>query len=144
MLVNCPNCGTRQAKSVKTIKISQTIQDHTLTHEVDAIYECPKCKSTFNSNLGASKTVHPESVQPTFLHLIDRLSNVQLGLIENLEKLRRNLDLLESERPSVLFDLETLRKNSEYKADGLEEDVNKLREEIRDLKEVLGLKKQSD
>lgn len=130
MLVNCPNCGTRQ--------------DHTLTPEVDTIYECPKCKATFNSNSGASKTVHLESLQPTFLHLIDRLSNVQSGLIENLEKLRRNLYLLESERPSVLFELETLRKSSEFKADGLEEDVNKLREEIRDLKDVLGLKKQSD
>jgi hypothetical protein len=62
-----------------------------------------------------------------------------MGLKRNLANLRSNLGLLETERSGVLFELEAVRRDSKSRADGLEEDVNRLRLDIQDLRSILGL-----
>ncbi len=139
MAVNCPNCGTKQTSTPKKVTVLQVKQDETLTPEVDIeVFACPKCKTVFNQDT-SSQTSRPQNDEPTITGLIEKICQVQLGFKQNLENLRRNLGLLETERSEVLFELETLRKDSESRADGLEDDVNKLREEIQGLKDVLGL-----
>jgi hypothetical protein len=104
------------------------------------VFECPKCKKVFNQNTDP-QTSSPQNSEPTIINLVEKLCLIKIGLKQNLANLKNNLGLLETERSEVLFELETLRKESESRADGLEEDVNRLREEIQDLREVLGLQK---
>jgi hypothetical protein len=137
----CPNCGTKQANAARTVKVLQVTQDNSITPEVDIkVFECPTCNTPFTQNVTTQNTNQPNLDKP-FTSSIERLGKVQHDFKLNLENLRRNLSALQTERPGVLFELETMRKDSESKADVLEEDVNRLRLEIQDLKDLLGLGK---
>jgi len=143
MAVYCPNCGAKQASTARIVTVLQTRQDGTTMPEVDIqVFECPTCKMIFSQDVTpqTAKSQNPNS----WTALTERLEKVQLGLKQNLENLRQNLSFLETECSDVLFELETIRKDSESKAIGLEEDVNRLREEIHDLKNALGLSNQTD
>jgi hypothetical protein len=145
LLVNCPNCGTKQTSAVKNwtimpIKRAVAI----ITPEIHVgTYECPKCKVTFKSAMPV-ETVHFEKQQEqTVTVLIGKLTQIRLGLIQNLNNLRRNLEVLESERSGVLFEIGEFKRDAESKAVGLESEVNDLREDIRCLRDLLGLDKDS-
>jgi rubredoxin len=142
-MVNCPNCGAKQTSVTRTVTALQ-VKNGILTPEYDVeIFECPKCKYIFNPSHNAFRQKRQQqNNESSVTVLYERLSEVQLGFKQNIANLRRNLATLETERPSVLLELETLRKDSESRAVGLEEDVNRLRGEIRDLREVLGLNAQ--
>ncbi|MFA5366095.1 MAG: hypothetical protein WC325_13010 [Candidatus Bathyarchaeia archaeon] len=75
--------------------------------------------------------------------MIERLNEIRSGFKQNLDKLRRNLEMLESERSGVLFEIEAVKKDAESKAVGLETEISQLREDITSLKEILGLKTES-
>jgi hypothetical protein len=135
----CPYCGTKQAHAARTVKVLQVTQDDTINPEVNLeVFECPTCNTAFTQNATTQNANKPKLDNP-FTSSIEKLGKVQHGFKQNLENLRRNLSELQTERSGVLFELETVRKNSESKADVLEEDVNRLRLEIQDLKELLGL-----
>jgi len=53
--------------------------------------------------------------------------------------LREKIGRLETERASLLVDIEELKKVAEARANALEVDVKELREELRSLKELLGV-----
>src|SRR3972149_610640 len=143
MTVNCPNCKTKQTTTPKTITVLQVKQDDALTPEVDIeVFECPKCKTIFNQDTN-NQTDNPQKGKPTITDTIKKLCQVQLGLKQNLKNLRCNLGLLETERSGVLFELEALRRDSESRAEGLEEEIIKLRDESQGLKDVLGLSNES-
>ncbi len=115
------------------------MQDERLTPEVDIlVFECPKCKTVFNQH-PTSQISQPQNSEPTTADLIEKLIQIQNGLKKNLATLRSNLGFLETKCSGALFELENLRRDSESKAYGLEEDVNRLREEIQGLKDALGL-----
>ncbi len=143
-MVNCPNCGTTQT----TVKNNWTIQpkraDAIVTPEIYVgVYECPKCKASFKSAMPAQTAVPAQSVEPTVSVLIGRLNEIRSGFRQNLDNLRRNLEVLESERSGVLFEIESVKKDAESKAVGLEVEISQLREDITSLKELLGLKTES-
>jgi hypothetical protein len=144
-LVNCPNCGTKQATAVKNWTITPIKRAAAIiTPEIHVgTYECPKCKVTFKSAMPV-ETVHFEKQQEqTVTVLIGKLTEIRLGLIQNLNNLRRNLEVLESERSGVLFEIGEFKRDAESKAVGLESEVNDLREDIRCLRDLLGLDKDS-
>ncbi len=142
MAVNCPNCGTKQTNAARTVTILQTIQDGAIPTEVDVdIFECTTCKALFTQDI-TTQIDNPKN-EKSWTGLMERLSKVQLGLKQNLANLRENLIVFETECSGVLFELETIRKGSESKAIGLKEDVNRLRAEIQDLRDALGLKKET-
>jgi predicted RNase H-like nuclease (RuvC/YqgF family) len=91
----------------------------------------------------AQTAVPSQSVEPTVSILIERLNEIRSGFKQNLDKLRRNLEMLESERSGVLFEIEAVKKDAESKAVGLETEISQLREDITSLKELLGLKTES-
>jgi uncharacterized protein (UPF0335 family) len=71
--------------------------------------------------------------------LVERLKEVREGLKRTLRSLREKISRLETERASLLVDIEELKKVAEARANALEVDVKELREELRSLKELLGL-----
>ncbi len=145
-MVNCPNCGTQQSTAIKNWTITPIKREDTIiTPEIYvSVYECPKCKAIFKSATPAQfapsalQGITPEG-QDTFSGLIQRLTAIRSGLIQNRNNLRRNLEILEAERSGVLFEMETFRRDAESKAEVLEDDITRLREEIRCLRELLGL-----
>ena len=73
-----------------------------------------------------------------------RLRGIEGSLRENLENLHEQVLVIQS-KPELLSQLKIFRSDMENKANSLEADVNKLREEVKKIKELLGvnLKKQN-
>lgn len=113
----CPNCGTKQTRAAKTVTVLQVSTDNTITPEVNLeLFECPICNTAFTQNSTAQNPNH-SNVENPFNASMERLSKVQQSFKINLENLRRNINSLQTERSSVLCELETRRKDTESKAD---------------------------
>ena len=80
----------------------------------------------------------PDNPEPTITDLIEKIVEIRLGLIDTLKNLRSNLQVLESQSPTVLFEVEEYKRTAESKAINLESEVNRLREELRSIKDLLG------
>ena len=93
-------------------------------------YECPDCEKRFRVTLG-KRTVTHKSV-------IEKIRDIEEGLMQTLKKLRERIETLESEKANLLKEIEQLKKAAEKKADTLEDEVSSLREEVKSLKELLG------
>ncbi len=70
--------------------------------------------------------------------LVERIKEIREGLKQTLRVLREKINRLETERASLLVDIEKLKKVAEARANALEVDVKELREELRSLRELLG------
>lgn len=140
-MVNCPNCGAKQELAVKNWTIQPINKEASLEvpEVLVTVFECPQCKVKFESPVADPA----ESEEETFTSLVERIVEIRLGLIQTLNNLKQNLQALESERPSVLFEIEEFKKDAESRASELEVEVNELREELRSLKDLLGLGKET-
>ena len=67
-----------------------------------------------------------------------KLEDIITGLKENLEGLRECRSIMES-KPDLLDFLESYRLDMEIRANELEADVQRLRDDIKSIKELLGL-----
>jgi len=136
-LVECPNCGTEVAAAVKCWTVSprkQTAAGNVPEFRV-GIFECPKCRSKFRSRVGPeARATETASVRS----LIERIKEIREGLIQTLGVLRDRLKTLETDRSSLLLEIEKLKEAAESRADALEVEVSQLRAELKSLKELLG------
>jgi len=136
-LVECPNCGTEIAAAVKCWTVSprkQTEAGNVPEFRV-GIFECPKCRSKFRSRVGPeARATETASVRS----LIERIKEIREGLIQTLGVLRDRLKTLETDRSSLLLEIEKLKEAAESRADALEVEVSQLRAELKSLKELLG------
>jgi len=85
---------------------------------------------------------HAETTNtPSIEKLVSRLREIQSGLKQNLASLHLKLELLDA-KPELLFSLESesARQDAETCANSLEAEVEQLREELRTIKALLGLK----
>jgi len=74
---------------------------------------------------------------PTIGESADRLVEIQLGLKRDLANLHQKLEVLCSE-PELLTRIENAKRDAESRANNLEAEVNKLREELKAIKDLLG------
>jgi predicted nucleic acid-binding Zn-ribbon protein len=136
-LVECPNCGTEVATAVKSWTVSPGKQRATgdVPEFRVGIFECPKCKSKFRSRVDC----RTNSVETTNVrNLVEKIKEIREGLMQTLTVLREKVKTLETERSSLLVEIEKLKKVAESRANDLEIEVNQLREELKSLKELLG------
>lgn len=70
-------------------------------------------------------------------NLVDRVSEIREGLEQTLKTLRERINKLETERGSLLLEIEGLKKAAESRANTLEMEVSELRKEIKAMKELL-------
>ncbi len=75
--------------------------------------------------------------KPSILELVIRLKEIQLGLKLNVARLHEDLAMLEDEA-GLQSNLEIARKDAEDRAHSLALEVEHLREELKDLKKLLG------
>jgi DNA repair exonuclease SbcCD ATPase subunit len=136
-LVDCPNCGTEVATAIKCWTVSSA--KHTAKGRIPefrvGIFKCPKCKSKFRSKI--SSTAKP--VETDVEDLAAKIKEIHQGLTQTLRTLREKIKTLETERWSLLVEIEGLKKVAESRANALETEVNQLREELRSLRELLGV-----
>jgi len=135
-LVNCPNCGFDVKAPVKTWPIpSRRPSKEGGATKLAAIFECPKCKARFRSAIDATvrsqKTVNIKD-------MVGKIRTVKEGLMQTLVNLREKIRTLETERASLMVEIEKLRKAAESRANVLENEVSALREEVKSFRDLLG------
>jgi vacuolar-type H+-ATPase subunit I/STV1 len=141
-LVDCPKCGTKVATAIKCWTVSpakHTAKGHRPEFRV-GIFKCPKCQAKFRSKV--SSTAKPE--ETNFSDLIAKIKEVHQGLTQTLRTLRERINTLETERGSLLVEIEKLKKVAESRANALETEVNQLRDELRSLRELLGVNEEAE
>jgi vacuolar-type H+-ATPase subunit I/STV1 len=135
-LVDCPNCGTEVATAIKCWTVAPA--KHRATGDIPefrvGIFKCPKCKSKFRSKVDA--TAKP--VKTNVKDLIVKVNAIREGLTQTLRTLQEKIRMLETERVSLLVEIEKLKKFAESRANALETEVKRLREELKSLRELLG------
>ena len=70
--------------------------------------------------------------------MVEKIKDIREGLTQTLKVLREKINTLETERASLLVEIEQLKKAAESRANALEFEVKQLREEIESLRELLG------
>jgi len=141
-LVDCPKCGTKVATAVKcwtVTPVKPSVRGNIHEFKV-GIFECPKCKFKFRSKVDA--TTKP--VETNVNDLVLKIKEIHEGLTQTLRTLRKKMTTLETERMSLLVEIEKLKKVAESRANALEDEVNQLREELKSLRELLGANEETD
>jgi hypothetical protein len=75
---------------------------------------------------------------PKLEELIGKLEEIQLGLQRNLSILHQTIETLDSS-PELFNSLGLFEKDAESRASNLEAEVKQLREQLKIIKEILGL-----
>ena len=136
-MADCPNCGTRVAVAVKCWTVSPA--KHTARGDVPefrvGLFECPNCKKKFRVRVAPEAKIAEVT---SIASLVVKLEEIRQGLSISLLVLRKKIRTLETEKGSLLFEVEKLKKVAETRASALEAEVNELREELRSLRELLG------
>ncbi|MGB9841887.1 MAG: hypothetical protein ACPLKZ_04090 [Candidatus Bathyarchaeales archaeon] len=104
------------------------------------LFKCPECKSTFKSKV--STTVAPAETKDVKI-LAEKVKDIHEGLTQTLKFLREKISALETERASLLMEIEQLKKVAESRASALEVEIKQLREDIRALRELLGVNEEA-
>ena len=136
-MADCPNCETHVAVAIKCWTVSPA--KHAARGDIPefrvGIFECPECKIKFRSRVAPkAKSAEVTNVAT----LIAKIEEIRQGLKQTLRVLREKMKTLETERSSVLVEVENLKKVAEIRASALEAEVNELREELKSLRELLG------
>jgi septal ring factor EnvC (AmiA/AmiB activator) len=134
-LADCPNCGTEVEVAAKcwTVAPAKLSATGYVPEFRVGIFECPSCKSKFRSRVDKPADLNNVRV------LVERIQEIREGLKRTLRVLREKIERLETERASLLVDIEKLKRVAEARANALEIDVKELREELRSLRELLGV-----
>ncbi|MEM2998919.1 MAG: hypothetical protein QW674_06305 [Candidatus Bathyarchaeia archaeon] len=137
-MVNCPNCGTAVTTAVKCWTVSPAKQaEYGVIPEFRVgLFKCPECKSTFRSKVN-NTTKHLETGNVKIL--AEKVKDIHEGLTQTLRFLREKINALETERQSLLMEIEQLKKVAESRANTLEVEIKQLREDIKALRELLGV-----
>jgi len=141
-LVSCPNCGTEVATAVKCWTVAHA--KHKAIGDIPefrvGIFKCPKCNSKFRSKVDA--TTNP--AKTNLKDLVAKTKEIHEGLTQTLRSLHENIKTLETDRATLLVEIDNLKKVAQSRANALETEVNRLREELKSLRELLGASKEVD
>jgi hypothetical protein len=141
-LVNCPNCGFSVTAPVKTWPIpSHRPPRENEETKLVGIFECPGCKARFRSGIVA-KMRSQETI--SIKDMVGRVRTVKEGLMQTLVNLRDKIKTLETERANLMVEIENLRRVAESRADALENEVTRLREEVKSFRDLLGCVKEEE
>lgn len=135
-MVDCPNCGTEVATAVKcwtVAPVRHTAKGITPAFRV-GIFVCPTCKSKFRAKANATAEPKETNVKDLFT----KLKEIHEGLTQTLRTLKKKIAKFETERTSLLVEIENLKKVAESRANALETEVDQLREELKALRDLLG------
>ena len=139
-MVDCPKCGNDVKTPLKTWPIpSGEPLGESEKPRLVGIYECPNCKARFRYALetetGVGETANIKNV-------VERVKGIKGELMQTLTNLREKINTLETERASLMVEIENLRKVASSRVETLESEVGMLRSEVKSLRELLGYKEE--
>lgn len=141
-MVSCPNCGTEVAAAIKCWTVAHV--KHKATGDIPelrvGIFMCPKCKSKFRSKVDVAANPGNANLKA----LVAKTLEIHEGLTQTLRSLHEKIKILETERASLLVEIDNLKKVAQSRANFLAIEVNRLREELKSLRELLGPSKEVD
>ena len=141
-LVNCPKCGNDVKTPVKNwpIPSREPLKEGEKPRLV-GIFECPNCKARFRS---AVETETEPRKAENIKNAVEKIKGIRGELMQTLTHLREKINTLETERASLMGEIENLRKVAESKVDALESEVGMLRNEVKSLRDLLGYKEEEE
>jgi DNA repair exonuclease SbcCD ATPase subunit len=139
-LVNCPKCGSGVENPSKTWPIPSREGLKEGEHpRLVGIFECPSCKARFRS---AVETETELGGTANIKNMVERIKGIKGELMQTLMNLREKISTLETERASLMVEIENLRRVAESRVDALEGEVSMLRNEVKSLRDLLGYKEE--
>ncbi len=70
--------------------------------------------------------------------IVRKVKEIHEGLEKTLANLRDRINLLETDRAGLLVEIERLKNAAESRAEVLETEIGRLRQEVNTLKDILG------
>ena len=135
-MVNCPKCGSTVQNPLKSwpIPTRRPLKEGEKPR-LAGIFECSECRARFRAavQLGAEA---PQAV--SIKDMVGKIKGIKDELMLTLMNLREKIKTLETERASLLKEIENLREVAETRANALQDEVVMLREEVRSLRDLLG------
>lgn len=132
-MVTCPKCGTNVETPMKTLSLpKKSSKTGDKSKIAMGMFLCPSCKTRFRASF-------EEPVEATNIKSVaEDLRGIEGEFVNTLKNLREKMQKLESERSSLLLEIEGLKKAAESKASAIENEITMLRDEVKSLKELLG------
>ena len=134
-MVTCPKCKATVDTPIKEFILPRKTTrpgEKPKTTTAIGMFECPSCKTEFRATF--DKAVDPTSIKS----MVKKIKIVEGALVNTLKNLHEKIQSLETERSSLLLEIEELKKMAESKATALESEITMLREEVKSLKDLLG------
>jgi uncharacterized protein YlxW (UPF0749 family) len=132
-LVTCPKCGTTVEPPTKTwtlpIKTTKSGEEQRMTV---GMFKCPNCQKRFRAQ------VEMPTEGKSIKGMVAKIKDIEGEFVNTLKNLREKLQKLETERSSLLLEIDELKKAAESKASAIENEITMLRDEVKSLKELLG------
>jgi hypothetical protein len=133
-LVKCPKCGAEAGAPSKTWSISRKTTKSGTGEVVFGTFECLQCGHKFRTAVrGDAKG------ELSIKGMAERIRGIEGELTNTLKNLREKLKTLSTERSNLIVEIDELKKMAEAKADALESEIGMLKEEVKSLKQLLGV-----
>jgi uncharacterized Zn finger protein (UPF0148 family) len=133
-LVKCPKCGAEAGAPSRTWSIPRKTAKRGTGEMVFGTFQCPACGHKFRT---ATKSDAKEEL--SIKGMAEKIKGIEGELTNTLKNLREKLKTLSTERSNLLLEIDGLKKMAEAKADALESEIGMLREEVKSLKQLLGV-----
>jgi len=133
-LVKCPKCGTEAFTPVKTWALPSRKQGEQPNLTV-GIYECSNCKARFRAAVAPQAKMESTA---SIKSMVERIRDIKGELMLTLKNLREKIETLETERANLMIEIDKLRKVAESRVNALDSEVHTLREQVEDLRDLLG------
>lgn len=141
-MAKCPKCGAAVTTPAKTWSIpSRKPLEHAESAKlVVGIFECTDCKARFRSAL----EIETKAEKTNIKSMVERIKGIQGELMQTLRNLREKIKTLETERSTLMIEIDKLRSIAESKVNALESEVSTLRDEVQSLRELLGYSEETE
>jgi uncharacterized protein YlxW (UPF0749 family) len=134
-LTKCPKCDAEVEKPLRTWSVSRRAsKSGDVAGVVFGIFECLECGSKFRASVKMG-----EREELSIKGVAEKIKGIEGELVNTLKNLREKLKTLETERANLLLEIDELKKMAESKANALESEIGMLREEVKSLKQLLGV-----
>ena len=93
---------------------------------------CPECEKRF------LKVLNKQNNERSLKGTVDQIKGIEKGLSIMLDDLKEKIQRLKNERADLIEEIDALKKEGETRAGSLEDEIVSLRDEVEDLKKMLG------
>jgi predicted nucleic acid-binding Zn-ribbon protein len=84
------------------------------------------------------KILEKERNERSLKGTIEEIKGIERGLSVMLDELREKIERLKNEKAGLVEEIEALKKEGETRAGSLEDEIFSLRDEVEELKKMLG------